>query len=404
MKILSGLAILLLFFVGYVVSISRWDTTKYSQQEGTNYFGGYFEYKGTVNIKSNRSRGSGGVNEIIDSATKVGLDFLILTDSDLVPFEDNIGSYYGDLLLLSEREFSVIGSRYQVYSRNKAQWPSQLESAKAKVADFISKDPKDHPADTLILTGTFPSQGMNVSEVPFGIDGIEVWNPKNTAQRAWYWNKGSALWSLLLYPFNPKLSFLRLSSEASQEIQLWDQLLSKRFVFGISGSEASARAVPWSEMLVRFPSYASSLEIFSNHVLTPSELTGNYRADRIKILEALAKGRFYMALDLLGDPVGFQSFLVSQSRRWPMGSIVKWQKAMQIEAKLKQIPKEFYEIVLYKNGQRVATSNNYELTAVVDEPGVYRLEVRVAVKFPIPDGKKWVSWILTNPYKVLSND
>jgi phospholipid/cholesterol/gamma-HCH transport system substrate-binding protein len=44
-----------------------------------------------------------------------------------------------------------------------------------------------------------------------------------------------------------------------------------------AGAEAFARAFPWSNYLVKFPSYQSSFEIVTNHVLLTSELTGNLK-------------------------------------------------------------------------------------------------------------------------------
>jgi hypothetical protein len=36
----------------------------------------------------------------------------------------------------------------------------------------------------------------------------------------------------------------------------------------------------------------------------------------------------------------------------------------------------------------------------ITERGLYRVHVRVSPFFPIPDAKKWMTWIMTNPFNV----
>jgi hypothetical protein len=41
-----------------------------------------------------------------------------------------------------------------------------------------------------------------------------------------------------------------------------------------------------------------------------------------------------------------------------------------------------------------------EIDYAITTPGVYRLEVRVIPLLPLPDAKKWIGWIYTNPFFV----
>jgi hypothetical protein len=205
---------------------------------------------------------------------------------------------------------------------------------------------------------------------------------------------------LIIYPFNPRYAFLRLFREPTEEISLWNELSKDRPTLAFSGADASARAVPWANALLKFPSYQKSMEIAQNHVLLRSELTGNYQKDRQKIFSALRNGNFYVSLDLLGDPKGFIAVIEDKEKDVLMGEKVKFNRNLKMRASLPIEPTAFYEIVLMKNGEREFTSNERELSYQLTSPGTYRVVVRVSPSLPIPEGKKWITWIYTNNFYV----
>jgi hypothetical protein len=193
---------------------------------------------------------------------------------------------------------------------------------------------------------------------------------------------------------------LRLFNEPTEEVALWDKLSNETPTWAFAGADANAKAIPLANYLIKFPSYQMSFGIMSNHVLLPTELTGSYEKDRGKIFSALKNGHFYAALDLLGDPKGFNALLWDHDKSYLMGSVVHYSKNLKIVAKLPIEPKDFYEIVLFKNGEREMISNSQELQYEIKSPGVYRIFVRVSPTLPLPDAKKWISWIYTNPFYV----
>ncbi len=138
----------------------------------------------------------------------------------------------------------------------------------------------------------------------------------------------------------------------------------------------------------------------SQHILLETELTGNLALDRSKILDALKRGQFYLCMDLLGDPRGFYNYMSTKTDRWMMGSNLKLTKDLTLKIKLPEKPKAFFEIVVYKNGSRYKTVNVDEVEVPINDPGVYRVQVRIAQRFPLPDAIKWITWIYGNPYYV----
>ena len=107
-----------------------------------------------------------------------------------------------------------------------------------------------------------------------------------------------------------------------------------------------------------------------------------------------------MSVDLLGDPKGFNAVLTDKDKIYPMGSQVKFSKNLRINTRIPVEPKDFYELVLFKDGERALTVNVPEFSYEVKEPGVYRVTVRISPMLPIPDGKKWVTWIYTNHFYI----
>jgi hypothetical protein len=400
MKTLIILTILLLSYIIYGFYISQFELEAIRSNLEIKTDSPFHDYKGLINIHTKKSFGSGLVPQINEEAKVSGADFLMYTDFNVFDNEPTPDAYDGRLLVLGGIKYSYLDSRLIYYSPGEKHLGFSLGEAQTALADLVSQDPSTR-ADSLVVLAHPFLRGFEWSgDWPEGFDGIEILNTKSMAARAWNYSKVSSIWTLFVYPFNPQLALFRLFLEPSRELGLLDQLSLKKRVFAFAGSEASARAIPWAGYLIRFPSYHKTFELLSQHVLLESELTGHLQQDKIKIFEALKRGQFYICLDLLGNPRGFYTYLTNGVDLFPMGSEVKWHKNLFLRAKLPEKPKAFFEIVVFKNGQRFKTVNTPELEIPVDGPGVYRLQVRVAQKFPLPDATKWMTWIYGNPFYV----
>jgi hypothetical protein len=361
----------------------------------------YYDYRGVTNVRTDLSNGSSSPAEVIAEAKVAGLDYLILTDINQfnLPTE-NLNSYNGNLLVIRAGEYSFLDSRLLYYDVNPERKPDDPGEASMYFTDVLSQKYSDDKERVVVLSHPFRKGGTWTGAYPPGLDGIEILNPKAVAENAWNRSKLDVLWSFIIYPFNPRYSFLRLFREPSQEIGLWDQLSKNRPTLAFGGSDASARAIPWANALLKFPSYEKSFEITSNHVLLSSELTGSYQKDRQKIFTALKRGNFYVSLDLLGDPKGFIATIDDREKKYLMGETVRFNKNLKLKASIPIEPKDFYELVVFKNGERDLTVNTTDFTYSIPEPGIYRVVVRVSPFLPLPEGKKWVTWIYTNNFYV----
>jgi hypothetical protein len=384
----------------YGFYINQYDLSIVTRKLKTDNASGYYDYKGVINIHSNRSIGSASVSFIATSARLAGLDFIMMTD--LNQFEPSPVSerYQGNLLILNGGKYSYLDSRLIYYSLKQELPGGNLGETQVRFADYLSQQPGSNKDSILLLTHPFKLGFSWSGEIPDGMDGMEILNLKSLSVRAMENSKFSTLWSFLIYPFNSRLALIRLFSEPTEELALFDKVSQKRKFVGYTGAEASARAFPFANYLVKFPSYQRMFEVASNHVLLKSELTGSFVNDRQKIFQALKNGQFYMAFDIIGDPKGFVATMEDKNKSYMMGSRVKLSKSLSLHVNLPTVPKDFFEIVIYKNGERFKTLNEADVIVPIDTAGVYRVQVRVSPLWPLPDAHKWVSWIYTNPFYV----
>ncbi len=389
---------LIIFYFIYGIYLSQSGITVISNSLKKNPSSDFYDYRGVMNVRTNRSNGSSSPLEVIKSAKRAGLDFIFLTDVDQFESSENISGYLDDVLVSSEGEYSFLDSRLLVYQLNSNFLKLEQDNAQLQLTDLLSKSVSEKKDFLIVLASPFRKGQSWSGAYPSGLDGIEIVNPKVISENAWLRSKLSVLWSFVIYPFNSRYAFLRLFREPEEELSLFDRLSKDRATLAFSGADASARAIPFANTLIKFPSYQSSFEISQNHILLKSELTGNYQKDRAKLLTALKAGNFYSSLDILGDPTGFNAVVEDDKNVFMMGDRVKINKSTRIKAKLPQEPRYFYELVVFKDGERFATSNEPTLDVPIKEAGVYRVTVRVSPLLPFPEGKRWFTWIYTNNF------
>lgn len=400
MKYFATVAFLLVVYFLYGFYLNQYEVDVVPRPIKNDRAEAVYDYKGVINVHTDLSIGSAPPSFVINSAASSGLDFLIFTDLNLFNMPTTFESYHGKLLVFSAGKYSYLDSRLMYYSLNSESIGSNLGEAQVKLADLLSQNQGANKDSLLILAHPYKAGFSWNGEIPSGLDGFELLNEKSMSHRAWEKSKISSLWSIFIYPFNPRLAMLRLFTEPTDEINLLDKLSQQRKITVFAGTEASARALPLANYLMHFPSYKRSFDVMSNHILLRSELTGSFNNDKVKVFNALKNGNFYMALDLMGDPKGFLATLDDSTKSYLMGSSVKLSKHLTMNIKLPAVPKDFYEIVVYRNGEKHTIVNKPEVSIPITEPGTYRIQVRVSPLLPLPDAKQWITWIYTNPFYV----
>lgn len=398
-RFLSILAFFLICYFIYGFSISQFEINSIPKKVKTSDF--YYDYRMNMNIHTNQSIGSEPLSVILNESKKARNNFILITDLNPT-FKIPDDSYLQNIGVLQGVKYSYKDSRLIYFSTIDKNLGLRQGESQLQLFDLLSGDVSQNAKQFISLAHPFSNGYTWVGEPPTGLDAVEVVNLKSLSQKAWADSKLSTLWSLLIYPFNPKLALIRLFLEPAEELNFFDHVSQHRNFVATAGAEASARAIPLADWLVKFPSYERSLSIVSNHLLLTSELSGDIHEDRQKILTALKTGQFYICFDALGDPKGFQTYLYDDSnqKRFSIGSTIKNHKNLKLYFKLPAEPTSFYEVVLFKNGQRVDTLNTFEGVFALQGTGTYRIQVRISPRLPLPDAIKWLTWIYTNNFYI----
>lgn len=363
---------------------------------------GFHDYAGVIHVHTKSSSGSGEISEIVAAAQTAGLDFLFLTDlNQFEPVNQNLAGYHDNLLLFIDGEFTYLNSHLLNIGVSAERDLSGPGRAQVFFSDLLSQTQRPSDQGIFILAHPLKPRYNWTGDYPAGLDGLEIINLKSLWQNAWLRSRVSFFWSLFIFPFNDRLAMLRLFQDPREEVKLWDDLSLKHPTSGFAGADAEAKFRITDSVSLNYPSYQTLFSIVRNHVLLPTEMTGDERADREKILGALRRGQFYMSLDTLADPKGFLAIISGpQNAQYLPGAEFNWEKGLELKVLLPQRPTVPFEVEVYRDGEKMLQSNSLETKVPLYQPGVYRIKVRVRPKLPLPDGKQWIPWIYTNPFYV----
>lgn len=101
----------------------------------------------------------------------------------------------------------------------------------------------------------------------------------------------------------------------------------------------------------------------------------------------------------MANPVGFNAIVSGPTKKnYVMGEKISWTESLELDINFQQKPLYPIDVMIFKDGEKILSSDSINTTYKILEPGVYRIVVRIIPTFPIPDGKKWVPWIITNPF------
>jgi hypothetical protein len=342
---------------------------------------GYARAAGVVHVHTTLSDGGGTPEEVIRAARATGLDLLGITDHnnlDAKPFE---GDHDGLLVLVGSEISTPAGHLVGLGLDRDPAWR-------------FSGDGLDSLEDVRDLGGVpfaahpFSARAdlrWNGWDLP-GPWGIELLNGDSDARRA----GPRVLLTTGLYRLNPGYALLRGLPAPEEALRRWDEMLAKRDVVGLAGSDAHSRLALTKRWAIRFPSYEALFAQARNHLLLDRPLGGNARADRTAVLDAFRRGRFYIGLDALAPADAFRFTLETrEGQRFTMGDHVLPREGLRAVAG-GRVP-EGTRVVLLRDGREVGEGTG-RLDTLLPGPGVYRVEARVP-GWPVP-------WVVTNPVYV----
>ncbi|MCC6486856.1 MAG: PHP domain-containing protein [Candidatus Hydrogenedentes bacterium] len=130
--------------------------------------------------------------------------------------------------------------------------------------------------------------------------------------------------------------------------------------------------------------YERSLRFSSTHVLA-ADLT------QPDILDALSKGRSFIAFDMIADARGFVYFAQAGESKWVMGEEAPLQDGLVLRA----ASPNNVRFTLVLDGKVIDTQEGRAYQFRPGTPGKYRLEAELFIV------DEWVPWVYTNPILVV---
>lgn len=324
--------------------------------------------EGVYHVHTTHSDGKKSPAQAAAIASRQGLDFIILTDHGRPNYASLASKGYQEgVLLLAGSEFSVNRGHLAALDADLAE---QKYSQNAEEASYQVQR----------------SNGITIiahpySKVPWtwgehaGYSGIEIISADSMLRKNFRYMLPflPALW------LKPKLALLKLLAAPDKNLRKWDELNHTHTVYGYFSTDAHLLYKPLFELL-------------RLHVELEKPLSPGFAEAEHQVYSSLQQGRFFNAVDGAASSRGFRFWGEHQAGTVKMGSSLAYNPFITLFA---QAPPDIKaEIRLIRNGSSVLSSTAGRLKYQPTRPGVYRVEVYLHEKSPLP---RDCPWILTNP-------
>jgi len=338
------------------------------------------DYAGVFHIHTVMSDGTGSIFDVVDAGHRAGVDFLVITDHRSVAYRtEGFEGWYGKLLVLVGQEVTPKRNHLVAMGLNevvKTDGCEDTESHISKVSELgglaIAVHPHHHPhyRRTFWKVIAVPWDNWNRPE----IDGVELWSFMAD------WVHPINLFNPLSMIYYIKRPDRAIEGPSSAVIEEWDRITQKRRMPAVGGVDAHASKDPLNIFCV-FP-YDFIFGTIRTHIIAP-EFTGHLKDDEKTVTEAFREGHCYISYDWLKDARGFMFECTGGGERWIMGDELEFKEGLELHAGQ---PARAH-ITLVRNGKPILTKERERLEFKIEEPGVYRIEVRLNNR----------PWIYSNP-------
>jgi hypothetical protein len=327
----------------------------------------------SLHMHTTYSDGTGSHKDIADAALRAGLDAVIVTDHNVLVKGPE--GYYRDgrkrmMLLIGEEihDQARLPQKSHLLVFNTTRELAAFAQNPQNLIDNIRQDGGlsfiAHPYDPACL----PIKEIDISWVDWqvqGYTGIELWNSLSELKI-----QGKTMLHILFYIFFPQ--FLN-HQPPIQHIIKWDELLtSGKKVVAVGGADAHALDVHAGPLHRSVYPYEFHFRGITNHLLTPTLLSGDLDADKKMIYAAFAAGHCFIGYELAGSTRGFNFTAQGREATALMGDEISSKGGVTLNVKLPQQA----ECRLIKDGKLLQTWTNRETCSLItSEAGNYRVEV-----------------------------
>ncbi len=346
---------------------------------------GYREYKGIIHVHTSLGgHSTGHFDELIDAASANELDFVLMTEHYSDKFDTSaltLNGMYGGTLFVGGHEVDTAdGDRFLLI-------PGSPDAASFRQTPTVEFLERVHSEGKVALI-TYPHR-FKSWESEF--DGIEVFSLHTSAKGM---NPLLALGDLVwTYGAYPDLMFARHFERPDGWLAKFDEVAARRPISLFAGTDGHSNigfhllGDDAGNKLINFKidPYATIFRIARARVLLPvgQELT------RESLTEAIRAGRYFTAVDSIGDSTGFVFEAATSDGRRQMG------EDAAVGAELRAAAPAAGRFVFIQNGQRVHEAAGVsEASFTPTGPGPVRVEIYLD-GLGEPFGR--MPWIMSNP-------
>ncbi len=348
------------------------------------------EYEGVVHIHSVYSDGSGTIEEIMQAATELELDFAIITDHNTLKSRaDGYEGYYFNanghptLCLISyeandlydQNHYLALGVSRTVHKKKPA--PEYVNAVRDAGGFGVIAHPHEQ-REAFEQYPPFPWTEWNAT-----FDGIEIWNQMSE------WMEGLKPENRFRRAFHPLAS---ITAPQRKTLELWDKVNAERKVIATGGVDAHAHKLNVLGLTLKIFPYKVCFRSIHMHVLLdePIDLTQPIQQEGKKIYMALREGHSFISNSYLGCAQGFRFWATEDTHTIEMGDNLLHSNPSPIVFHV-HVPKEC-TIRLIHNGVCIAEREGKQLDVEASQMGVYRVDCYLNQK----------AWIFSNPIRVIS--
>ncbi|MCP4168832.1 MAG: CehA/McbA family metallohydrolase [Chloroflexi bacterium] len=318
-------------------------------------------------MHTHHSDGSGEVEDLIAAAARTGLDFMILTDHNVLLSQQWQGWREGVLTLIDSEIHDkdlkpecnhclALGIRKDVTAF--APDPQSLIDAVREQGGFAILAHPIEKTSPLIPT-SFPWTAWDIE----GYTGVEIWNFMSEFR-----HHATSLPKAIVLAFTPKY----FTTGPHQEmLDKWDELLLQQPTVATGGSDAHANVFNIGPLRRRFLQYDYCFQAVNTHILTSEPFTQDFDHDRVLVYEALRLGRAWVAYDMLHPTDGFRFEARAGDATYTMGDHIPARQSITFEIDLPA--KADLRLIRAGHGA-VAHVQGDSLRFEVTDPGIYRVE------------------------------
>ena len=354
--------------------------------------GGTPAVRGAYHIHSDRSDGSGSVDEIAAAARRAGLGFIILTDHGDGTRPPAVPQYRHGVLVIDAVELNTGAGHLVAVGLPVAPYP--LAGTAADVLEDV------HRLGGFGIAGhpDSPRPALSWQGWDTGVDGLEWIN----ADSGWRdEGSGPLARAVLSYWVRAPGAMARLLDRPDDLLARWDAIGRSRSVPVLAAADAHARLglrqatdPDVTRLHLPVPGYEATFRTFSNHVVLERPLGGDAVADAAAVLGALRHGRLFTVIDALATPGALEFTAESADRTLGgMGEAIALDGDVTLRARISGPPGTTLRLI--RNGSLARETSAAELS-VPAEAGVYRVEAHT-LRAP---GTPPIPWLLSNPIYV----